>query len=118
MVRVSNRAVALCEEIRRNQEIPESHGIRIFGEDNELGGMDIRLAFTDDSGVADLHLEEHGAQFFLGPDVAEPREDSVIRRCRARSAAVDPSPRLADCPTVHQHRRPGSPPGATGTGSW
>ena len=78
MVRVSNSAVALCEEIRRIQEIPESLGIRIFGEDNERGGMDIRLAFTDDPEVADLHLEEHGTQFFVAPDVAEPLEDSVI----------------------------------------
>jgi Fe-S cluster assembly iron-binding protein IscA len=78
MVRVSTSAVALFEKTRRNQGIPESRGIRISGEVNQLGGVGIRLAFTDDPEPADLHLEEHGTQFFVAPEVAEPLEDSVI----------------------------------------
>jgi Fe-S cluster assembly iron-binding protein IscA len=78
MVRVSNTAVALFEETRRNQGIPESYGVRIFGEENQQGGVDIRLKFTDDPGLADQHVEEHGTQFFVAPEVAAPLEDSVI----------------------------------------
>ena len=78
MVRVSTSAVALFEKTRRNQGIPESRGIRISGKVNQEGGVDIRLAFTDDPEPADQHLEEHGTQFFVAPEVAEPLEDSVI----------------------------------------
>lgn len=78
MVRVSAGAVALLEESRRTQGIPESHGVRIFGQDNDQGGVDVRLAFTDDPGKADEHLEEHGTKFFVAPEVAQPLERSVI----------------------------------------
>lgn len=78
MVRVSTTAVALLEESRRSQGIPESHGVRVFGEDNQQGGVNIRLEFTDDPEKEDHRLEEHGTQFFIAPEVVQPLENSVI----------------------------------------
>ncbi len=78
MVRVSTTAVALLEESRRDQGIPDSHGVRVFGEENQQGGVNIRLAFTDDPEEEDHRLEEHGTAFFIAPEVLQPLEDSVI----------------------------------------
>lgn len=78
MVRVSTTAVALLEESRRSQGIPESHGVRVYGEENQQGGMDVRLAFTDDPEDGDHTVEEHGTEFFIAPEVVQPLEDSVI----------------------------------------
>jgi hypothetical protein len=48
MLRVSTNAVALLEENRRTQGIPDTHGIRIFGEGDGEGGIKVRMAFVED----------------------------------------------------------------------
>lgn len=78
MVRVSTTAVDLLEENRRNQGIPGSHGVRIFGEENEQGGMDVRLVFTDDPEEHDARLEEHGTRFFVAAEMIRPLEGTLI----------------------------------------
>lgn len=78
MVRVSTAAVALLEQSRSEQGIPDSYGVRISGQDNPQGGLDIALAFTDDPEDEDDRLEAHGTQFFVAPEVSQPLEGTVI----------------------------------------
>jgi Fe-S cluster assembly iron-binding protein IscA len=77
MVRLSTTAVALIEESRRSQGIPESVGVRIFTEALE-DGVKICLAFVNDPRKDDQYLEEHGTQFYVAQEMTQPLKDTVI----------------------------------------
>lgn len=78
MVRVSTEAVQFLEESRRTQGVPESYGVRIFGEDDGQGGLNIRLAFADEPAEKDRVLEQAGTEFYVAEEVTTPLADSVI----------------------------------------
>ena len=66
------------EESRRIQGVPESQGVRIFGEEDGTGGLQVRLTFTEDPLEGDDVIEEQGVEFYVAPEVKEPLEDSII----------------------------------------
>lgn len=78
VVRVSTAAVALLEQNRSEQGISDTFGVRISGQANPMGGLNIALAFTDDPDEEDHRLEAHGTQFYVAPEVSEPLEGTVI----------------------------------------
>lgn len=78
MVRISSDAVALLEASRREQGIPESQGVRVYGEvDNEVG-LQVRLAFAEDPRQGEEVIEQDGTEFYIAPEVVEPLQDAVV----------------------------------------
>jgi len=78
MVRISTNAIALMEKSRRQQGIPESQGVRIYGEDDGAGGLRVRLTFAEDPDEGDELLEEQGTEFYVAPEVMVPLQDTII----------------------------------------
>jgi Fe-S cluster assembly iron-binding protein IscA len=78
MVQVSATAVAVLEESRREQDVPDSHGVRLFGQRNEEGRMMLRLTFTEDPHDRDQQMEQHGTEFYVASDVAESLQDVIL----------------------------------------
>lgn len=78
MVRVSATAVEFLEESRESRGVPDSHGVRIFGQENQEGAMMVRLAFTDDPDDRDQRIDQHGTDFYVAPEVVEPLGEAVI----------------------------------------
>lgn len=78
MVRISSGAVALLEESRREQGIPESQGVRVYGEFDSEVGLQVRLAFTEDPRQGEEVIEQDGTEFYIAPEVVEPLQGAVV----------------------------------------
>ena len=77
MVYISTYAVALIEEDRLRKGIPPSQRVRISAGDRP-GGPSIRMAYVDSPQSGDRTLEEHGAEFYLAPDVTQPLKGVTV----------------------------------------
>ena len=78
MLQVSDTAITALEAARNAQELPESFGVRVFGQRTDTGQMAVSLAFAEVPLEDDEVTEQDGTQLFIAPEVAEPLSDSVI----------------------------------------
>jgi Fe-S cluster assembly iron-binding protein IscA len=70
-------AVALGATIREHA-LPETAGVRVFGEPNGEGKIKLALAFADCPEEGDQICERDGARVFVAPEVAEPLAGSAL----------------------------------------
>lgn len=78
MLQISNDAAALLTETRESEGVPDSYGVRIFGESDPDGRLIVRLTFADQPQEGDAVLEEQGTQVFVAQEVVQPLQDKVI----------------------------------------
>jgi Fe-S cluster assembly iron-binding protein IscA len=78
VLQVSPNAVSLLEEARDAQDIPESFGIRVFGESDPTGQVAISVGFTEEPQDGDEVTEQSGTEIYVSPELAEPLSDSVL----------------------------------------
>lgn len=79
MLQITHDAAQLLTELRRGQDLPEDHGLRVFAETTEPAGeITIGLGFTDAPAQGDQVTEQEGLKVFVAPEVAAPLEDAAI----------------------------------------
>jgi Fe-S cluster assembly iron-binding protein IscA len=78
VLQVSETAVAVLEEARSAQELPDSYGVRISGQPAEAGQIELMLGFAEGPGEGDEVTEQAGTEIYVAPEVAEPLADSKL----------------------------------------
>lgn len=78
MLQITHDAAQLLTELRRGQELPEDHGLRVFAETSEPGEVTIGLGFADAPAQGDQVSEQEGLKVFVAPELADPLEDAAI----------------------------------------
>lgn len=78
MLQVSEKAAVALEAIRRNEEIPESHGARLGAARDQSGDLAIRLHFVEEAEEGDQVAEQAGTEVYIDPELAEPLSGTVM----------------------------------------
>lgn len=78
MLQITHDAAVLITALRRGQDVPEDHGLRIYAENSEPDEITIALGFTDSPATGDQVTEQDGLKVFVAPEVAEPLRDAAI----------------------------------------
>lgn len=78
MLQISDGAVTVLDEARETQGVPETFGVRVFGQRDVEGRVQVHLAFTEEPEEGDHVIEESGTEIYLAPEVAEPLQTAVI----------------------------------------
>lgn len=78
MLQITPDAAQLITALRRGQDVPDDHGLRIYAEASEPGEITIALGFTDAPATGDQVTEQDGLRVFVAPEVAAPLEDAAI----------------------------------------
>jgi Fe-S cluster assembly iron-binding protein IscA len=78
VLQITHDAARLIVDLRRGQDLPDDHGLRVFAEASEPGEVTIALGFTDQPAKGDQVTEQEGLKVFVAPEVAAPLEDAAI----------------------------------------
>ena len=78
MFQLTHAAVLKVDEDRRAQGLPDSVGLRVFGQSQSGGQMSLGLAFADVPAEDDQVTEQEGTKVFLAPEVALPLEEAAL----------------------------------------
>jgi Fe-S cluster assembly iron-binding protein IscA len=78
MLHLSPTAVAVINELRRAEGVPDSHGIRLDGLPSPEGAVQIRLAFQESPAPKDVVGEAEGTKIFVAENLAAPLENALI----------------------------------------
>lgn len=78
MLQVTPAAAEQIAEARRQQGVPESFGIRIFGERQSGGEMTLGVVFAEVPAEDDAVSLQGGTRVFMAPDVAEPLASAAL----------------------------------------
>ena len=78
LLKVSPSAVSALNEAREAQEVPESHGVRVFAQPDESGQAALALAFAEEPAEGDAVTEQSGTEFYVAPELAEPLAESKL----------------------------------------
>lgn len=78
MLQVSDPAVAVLEEARTAQDVPDTFGVRISGQATQSGQLEVLLGFSEEPSENDEVTEQAGTRIFIAPDIAEPLSDAVL----------------------------------------
>lgn len=88
MLQITHDAAQLLTELRRGQDLPEDHGLRVFAESTEPAGeITIGLGFADAPAQGDQVTEQEGIKLFVAPELAEPLTDAAIDVTKADDGA-------------------------------
>ena len=96
MLQITHDAAELITALRRGQDVPDDHGLRIYAEASEPGEITVALGFTDSPAAGDQVTEQDGLKIFVAPEVAEPLHDAAIDVTHRAHALLirEPPPRL------------------------
>lgn len=78
MLEVTQAAAVQLAEARQSQGLPETVGIRIFGESRPEGEVGVGLAFAEVPAGDDQVTEKDGTRVFVAPEVAEALASSAL----------------------------------------
>jgi Fe-S cluster assembly iron-binding protein IscA len=102
VLQITHAAAELLTELRREQDVPDDHGLRVFAETTNADEVSIGLGFTDTPAEGDQVTEQEGIKVFVAPEVAAPLSDAAIDVTPATNGAT----RLVFRPQSETH--PGS----------
>lgn len=88
MLQITHAAAELLSEIRREQDVPEDHGLRVFAETSNADEVSIGLGFTAAPAAGDQVTEQDGLKVFVAPEVAAPLTDTAIDVTPASNGAT------------------------------
>lgn len=78
MLDLSPTAVAVINELRRAEGVPETHGIRLDGLPSPDGAVQVRLAFQESPAPHDEVGEAEGTKIFVAENLAGPLANALI----------------------------------------
>ena len=70
MLQLTHEAAAQVAEARQAQGLPDTFGLRVFGEPQSRGQMAVGLTFAEVPAENDEVTEQEGTRVFLAPEVA------------------------------------------------
>jgi Fe-S cluster assembly iron-binding protein IscA len=75
MLQLTETAATRITEVRRDQGLPETFGVRVSGAATPDGKVALQVAFSEGPVEGDQIDEQHGTRVFVAPEVAEPLEE-------------------------------------------
>lgn len=78
MLQITQAAADQIAETRRQQGVPESFGVRVFGERQAGGDMALGVVFAEVPAEDDTVTEQQGTRVFVAPEVAEPLASAAL----------------------------------------
>lgn len=72
MLQVTSAAATQLAQARESQGIPDTFGVRVFGEPQPNGGISLGLTFAELPAEDDEVSEQEGTRIFVAPEVVEP----------------------------------------------
>ena len=78
MLQLTNAAAAQIGEARRAQGLPETAGLRVFGEPRPGGEIAVGLTFAEVPAEDDQVTEQEGTRLFVAPEVAGPLSSAAL----------------------------------------
>jgi Fe-S cluster assembly iron-binding protein IscA len=78
VLQITHDAAELITALRRGQDVPDDHGLRIYAEESDPNEITIALGFTDAPATGDQITEQDGLKVFVAPEVAAPLQDAAI----------------------------------------
>ncbi len=88
MLQITHAAAELLSEIRRQQDVPDDHGLRVFAEPSGADEVSIGLGFTEAPVTGDEVSEQEGMKVFVASEVAAPLTDAAIDVTPANNGAT------------------------------
>lgn len=88
MLQITHAAAELLAEVRREQDVPDDHGLRVFAETSNADEVSIGLGFTDTPAEGDQVTEQEGMKVFVAQEVAAPLTDAAIDVTPANNGAT------------------------------
>ena len=78
MLKLTNAAASQVAEARQAQGLPETAGLRVFGEPQPGGGMTVGLTFAEVPAADDEVTEQEGTRVFVAPEVVGPLSSAAL----------------------------------------
>src|SRR5918999_6254367 len=78
MLQLTHAAAAEIGEARRAQGLPDTFGLRVFGEPRSGGEMAVGLTFAEVPAEDDQVTEQEGTRVFVAPEVAGPLSSAAL----------------------------------------
>lgn len=78
MMKLSENAAAALENIRQSEGIPADAGTRLTADQEESGGLALRLEFVDEVPETDEVVEQSGTEIHLDSRVVQPLENTMM----------------------------------------
>lgn len=78
MLQLTSAAATQLAHARESQGLPDSFGLRVFGEPQPGGGVSLGLAFAEVPAEDDQVSEQAGTRLFLAPEVVEPLATAAL----------------------------------------
>lgn len=78
MLQLTSAAATQVAQARQSQGLPETFGLRVFGEPQPGGGVSLTLAFAETPAEDDQVTEQEGTLVFVAPEVVEPLATAAL----------------------------------------
>lgn len=78
MLQMTDRAADLLRNLRREAQLPDEAGIRVFSEMADSGQPTLSLGFTPDPAPGDEVGEHEGVRLFVSQELAQPLSTAVM----------------------------------------
>jgi Fe-S cluster assembly iron-binding protein IscA len=78
VLEITHGAAELLTEIRREQDVPDTYGLRVFPESTDPGEVTIGLGFTDEPAAGDVITQQDGMLVFVARELAAPLGEAAI----------------------------------------
>lgn len=78
MLQVTSAAATQLAQARESQGLPDTFGLRVYGEPQPGGGISLGLAFAELPAEDDQVSEQEGTRIFVAPEVIEPLATAAL----------------------------------------
>lgn len=94
MLQCTPAAAATLEEVRRQNQIPEGHGVRLFPAPTPEGEVGLGVDFTAEPQADDAVTEQHGTTLIVAADINEQLDGLTLDVVPDPSADGNGAPQL------------------------
>lgn len=78
MLQLSDTAADALQEVRNEQEVPDTFGVRVSTQPGPDGQPGLAIGFTEGPAEGDEVTEHSGLELYVSEDIAEPLAQSVL----------------------------------------
>jgi iron-sulfur cluster assembly protein len=86
MLQCTPAAAATLDQVREEQGLPDTVGLRVYPAQSPDGQATLGLGFTEEPQAGDQVGEQHGTRLFVAPEIADQLSDMALD--------VEPDPTL------------------------
>jgi Fe-S cluster assembly iron-binding protein IscA len=78
MLQCTQAAAHTISQLRQQQGLPETYGLRVSPTSASSGGVSLGLSFVESPLQDDLVNEEHGQRLYVAPEIADDLADLAL----------------------------------------